>query len=101
MVAQRVESEGKRESQWLRQHGDLRTEVPAWRRRTEGETRWTVAIVIAIGIALQTAVPGRLLLLRPVWLAPAVQGAFLVALVIANPHRINRESRLLRALSLV
>lgn len=101
MVARRVETEGKRESQWLRQHGDLRNEVPAWRRRTEGETRWTVAIVTAIGIALQTAVPNRLLLLRPVWLAPAVQGAFLVALVAVNPHRINKDSRLMRTLSLI
>lgn len=100
-VAQRLETEGKREAGWLHQHADVRHQLPAWRRKTAGEPRWTAAIVIAIGIALQIAVPDRLLLLRPAWAAPAVQGVLLAALVVANPHRINRKSRLLRTLSLI
>ena len=101
LVAQRLEEQGKRPAEWLHEHADVRHQLPAWRRKTNGEARWTVAIVVAIGIALQIAVPNRLVLLRPVWVAPAAQGALLLALVLANPHRINRESRMLRALSLI
>jgi hypothetical protein len=98
LVSKRLEVQGKREAKWL--HDRAATEVPAWRRRTEGETRWPVALVTAFGIGMQVALPGRLVLLRPVWVLPAVQGVLLVGLVMANPHRINKESRLLRALGL-
>ncbi len=101
MVAQRLQSEGKRQAGWLHEHADVRQQLPAWRRRTKGETRWTVAAVTAVGIALQVMVPGRLVLVHPVWVLPALQGALLAALVLANPHRIDRESRVLRALSLI
>jgi len=74
--------------------------VPAWQRKTDGEARWQVALVTAAAIALQLPVPGRLDLVRPAWILPAAQGALLVVLVMANPHRINRESTALRSLSL-
>jgi hypothetical protein len=74
--------------------------VPAWKRRTEGEARWPVAAAVAAAVALQFPVPGRLVLFRPPWLLPMIQGLLLLALVMANPHRINRESQALRALSL-
>jgi hypothetical protein len=74
--------------------------IPAWRRRTGGERRWQVAACTAVAIGLQAAVPGRLGVLRPVWILPALQGILLLALVLANPHRIDRESRVLRILSL-
>ncbi len=73
---------------------------PAWRRRTRGERRWQVAACTAVAIGLQVAVPGRLAVLRPVWILPALQGILLVTLVLANPHRIDRESRVLRMLGL-
>ena len=76
-------------------------QLPAWRRRTEGEPRWQAALCTAGGISMQIAVPGRLVLVRPAWILPAVQGLLLVALVAANPTRINRESRWLRWLALV
>src|SRR5579863_2190578 len=74
--------------------------VPAWKRRTEGEARWQVAVAVAAAVALQYPLPGRLVLLRPVWLLPTLQGLLLIALVMANPRRINRESRALRVLGL-
>jgi uncharacterized membrane protein len=74
--------------------------VPAWKRPTEGEARWQAGLAVAIAIALQFPLPGRLVLLHPVWLLPTVQGLMLVALIVANPHRINRESRALRMLGL-
>ncbi len=100
LVCQRLEAEGQRPVGWLHEHADVRHQLPAWRRRTNGEARLTVATVTAIAIALQVAVPGRLVLLRPVWVLPALQAALLAVLVLANPHRINKESRVLRTLSL-
>ena len=73
---------------------------PAWRRRTVGEPRWQVAACTAVAIGLQVAVPGRLVVLRPVWVLPALEGVLLLALVLANPHRIDRQSRVLRMLGL-
>jgi hypothetical protein len=75
-------------------------ELPAWRRRTAGEPRYQVALCTAAGIALQIAVPGRLVLLQPYWVLPAVQGLLLVVLFTANPHRINNQSHHLRWLAL-
>ncbi|HEV3381912.1 MAG TPA: hypothetical protein VG142_13150 [Trebonia sp.] len=75
--------------------------LPAWRRPTAGEARWQAAVCTAAAIALQVAVPGRLVLVSPSWILPVVQGALLIALVTANPHRINRASRRMRGLSLM
>ena len=73
---------------------------PAWQRRTRGERRWQVAACTAVAIGLQVAVPGRLAVLRPVWILIALQGILLVTLFLANPHRIDRQSRVLRTLGL-
>ncbi|MDX6331027.1 MAG: hypothetical protein QOI83_3410 [Streptomycetaceae bacterium] len=55
--------------------------------------------MIALIIGVQLAEPQRLTL-HPHWLLPALEGAFLVVLLVANPARINRESASLRAISL-
>jgi uncharacterized membrane protein len=75
--------------------------VPAWKRPTEGEARWQATVAVAVVIALQFPLPGRLILVHPVWLLPAVEALLLVTLVVANPHRINNESKAIRILSLV
>jgi hypothetical protein len=98
LVAQRLEAEGKRPASWLHEHSAVH--LPAWKRPTNGEARWQVALCTAAAIALQIAVPDRLMLLRPAWILLALQGLLLLGLVLANPHRINRESRVLRWLSL-
>lgn len=59
-----------------------------------------MAAATAVAIALQIVVPQRLNLVRPIWVLPAMQALLLVALVMVNPHRINRESQALRLLSL-
>jgi uncharacterized membrane protein len=74
--------------------------VPAWRRPTEGEARWQVALAVAVAVALQYPLPGRLALVHPFWLLPTLQGLLLILLLMANPHRINTESRAIRLLSL-
>jgi hypothetical protein len=75
--------------------------VPAWRRPTEGEARWQAAVAVAAAVALQFPLPGRLVLVHPVWLLPALEGLLLLILIVANPRHINRQSRALRLLGLV
>jgi hypothetical protein len=104
LVAQRLESEDVHAGEWLHGHTGVahqRPRVPAWRRRTEGELRWPVAITTAIAIALQVAVPGKLDLVSPSWILPTAQGALLIVLVTVNPQRIDRQSKIMRSLSLV
>ena len=74
--------------------------IPAWKRPTEGEARWQAAVAVAVAVALQFPLPGRLVLVHPVWLLPALEGLLLLILVMANPHRINIQSRALRLLGL-
>jgi hypothetical protein len=74
--------------------------VPAWKRATEGEERWQAAVAVAVAVGLQYPLPGRLVLLHPVWLLPTLQGLLLIALVMANPRRIDSGSRAVRMLGL-
>jgi hypothetical protein len=110
VVAQRLEAEGVHAAgEWLHDRAGLAAEaalhagraVPAWQRRTQGELRWPVTLSTAAGIALQVAVPGRLTLVSPSWVLPAAQGGLLIALAMANPTRIDRQSRALRSLALM
>jgi hypothetical protein len=103
VVSQRLEAAGMPATSLLHTHveGGHLPQLPAWRRRTEGEARWQVAFCTAVAIALQVAVPDRLTLLSPSWALPALEGVMLVCLIIANPHRINRQSRALRWFSLL
>jgi uncharacterized membrane protein len=80
--------------------GSARDFIPAWRRPTAGENRWQATLAVAVAVALQFPLPGRLVLVHPDWLLPTLQGLLLVALVMANPRRINTESRAIRLLSL-
>ena len=103
VVTERLQAEGVHANTML--HARAGTEhhphqLPAWCRPTMGEARWQVAICTAVAIGLQVMVPGRLVLLSPSWALPALQGAMLLVLIAANPHRINRQSRALRVFSL-
>jgi uncharacterized membrane protein len=79
----------------------LRRPLPSWRLPSDGEARWQVSLCTVVAIALQLPVHGRLALVHPDWIMPAVQGLLLIGLVAANPRRINQESRALRLLALV
>ena len=65
--------------------------IPAWKRVTEGEPRWHVALAVAVAICLQLPLPGRLVLFRPTWLLPLLEGVIFVMLIVLNPRRIDRE----------
>ncbi|MGH3265868.1 MAG: hypothetical protein ACRDNS_28185 [Trebonia sp.] len=104
MVAQRLESQGVHAGEWLHERAGaahVRPGLPAWRRKTQGELRLPVALTTAVGIALQVAVPDKLVLVKPTWIFPVVQGVLLIVLIGANPHRIDRQSTIMRSLSLV
>jgi uncharacterized membrane protein len=79
---------------------EQRVIAPAWRRITEGEPRWPASLAVVVAIGLQAALPSRLALV-PRWLIPGLEGLLLVALMIANPRRINRRSPPIRLAALV
>jgi hypothetical protein len=70
-------------------------DVPAWRRRTQGEHRWPVAVAVAVAIGVQLMLPERLVP-RPLYLLPALELVLLLGLTVVNPFRMNRESAALR-----
>ncbi|HUK68469.1 MAG TPA: hypothetical protein VLW50_06915 [Streptosporangiaceae bacterium] len=73
--------------------------VPAWLRHTRGEPRWPVTLTVIAAIGLQLVLPDRLGL-RPRYLLPALEGALLIGLIIANPVRIERRSRIVAVASI-
>ena len=74
--------------------------LPAWRRVTRGESRAAVTLAILAAIAMLAALPDRIAP-HPRWLLPGLAFLLLVGLTIANPKRIDRQSRALRTASLV
>ncbi|WP_344416403.1 hypothetical protein [Amycolatopsis minnesotensis] len=74
--------------------------VPAWQRRTEGESRWQAMAVVTGTLASQLALPGALVL-SPRWLLPALSTLLIVALLLVNPGKVDRRSRRERLISLV
>jgi hypothetical protein len=70
------------------------TVLPGWLRRTEAEQRWPAALAIAAAIIIHMVLPADLAP-RPRWLLPGLEGAMLISIVLVNPLRINRETRIL------
>jgi uncharacterized membrane protein len=64
-----------------------------------GEPRWPMASAVVVAIVLTLLLPGELRH-TPKWVIPCVEAALLIALIAADPGRIDRRSRLLRALSI-
>lgn len=80
----------------------LGSDLPAAQRRARevaGEERWPVTVAVAVAILLQATLSGRLAL-GPSGLSVGLEAALGIALLIANPRRINRRSRVLRVLSI-
>jgi uncharacterized membrane protein len=73
----------------------------AWGIPADAEPRWPAVLAILVAIGLQVVLPERVIEgLGPRWFIPVLEGVLLVALLIANPHRLGRESAALRLLSL-
>lgn len=74
--------------------------VPAWLRPTRGEPRWPVNLSIIAAIVLQLLLPSRFTEQLPPYLIPALEGALLVGLNVADPVRVQRGGTLMRAASI-
>lgn len=74
--------------------------APAWKRHTDGEQRWPYGLAILIIIVLQALLPARLRF-GPWWALAAVEFGLFLVLAAANPSRLNKRSKPLRALSMV
>jgi uncharacterized membrane protein len=94
-------------TEWLRRAEQLAAtsaegvRLPAWRRKTPGEPRWPVTLCVIAAIVLQLLLPAHLTRPVPTYLMPALEGALLVGLSIANPVRIERRGPAVRAASIV
>jgi hypothetical protein len=77
-----------------------RTLVPAWRRPTRGEHRWPVTVTVIVAVVLQIRLSDSLTRPLPHLLLPLLEVALGVGLAIVNPVRIERASRVTRAVSL-
>ncbi|MEV6769451.1 hypothetical protein AB0N05_12580 [Nocardia sp. NPDC051030] len=74
-------------------------QVPAWARRTTGESRWLATGAVVGIIAFQFLLPNQFTP-HPAWLIPALGVVLMVILWIGNPIRIDREESWLRRCSL-
>ncbi|WP_228535834.1 hypothetical protein [Nocardia sp. BSTN01] len=70
-------------------------EIPAWKRRTAGESRWAATAAMVGIIVLQLLLPHHFQL-RPIWLLPLLEVLLLIVLVVSSPVRLNREEIWLR-----
>jgi uncharacterized membrane protein len=83
----------------LAEHGGPAARRPAWMRSTRGERRWPVTLSVIAAAVLQGLVPPHLTGLPP-FLIPALEGALLIGLSIANPVRIERRGTPVRTASI-
>jgi uncharacterized membrane protein len=65
-----------------------------------GEARWPMAGAVLAAMVLTILLPDAVRA-GPRWLLPVIEGVLLVAVIAADPGKINRRSRLLRTVSIV
>ena len=81
--------------------GHERDDRVAWGVPADHEPRWAALLAVLVAIALQVILPERVIQgLGPRWLIPVLEGVLLVALLVTDPHRVDREGSALRWLSL-
>jgi uncharacterized membrane protein len=73
-------------------------QVPAaWGAVARSEPRWPATLAIVAAAVLQVVLPDRVISgLGPRWLVPAVEGALVLVLYVANPRHITGEARYAR-----
>lgn len=76
--------------------------VAAWGTPSLKEPRWPAVLAVLFAGGCQFVLPDRVIGgLGPRWLLPALEGAFALALLVANPSHLNKESGRLRLASLM
>ena len=73
--------------------------MSADRNESSGEKRWPMALTVVVAMTLPFLLPARFSL-APQWVIPVVLAMLLIALVIADPGRIDRRSTVVRVLSI-
>ncbi len=73
--------------------------MDAWSADVKGEKRWPMAVTLLVAMALPFLLPPQYSI-APRWIIPAIEALFLVALIVADPGRIDRRSTFVRTLSL-
>jgi hypothetical protein len=91
-----VDESKQHEAEDQGEEADLEAE---WGERSRREPRWPASIAVVIAIGLQVVLPDRLLL-GPRWVAPSLEGALGIALLVVSPQRHTRESMVVRSLSI-
>jgi hypothetical protein len=82
-------------------NGKSRDDQVAWGIPSGNEPRWPPLTALVVAIVLRAVLPSSVVgVLGPWWLIPSVETALLIALIITNPHREDREESNLRLLSL-
>lgn len=75
--------------------------VPAWLRPTRGERRWPITLSVMAAIVLQILLPPHVTDWLPRALLPALEGALLIGLTVADPVRVERGGTLMRAATII
>ena len=79
-----------------------RDDAAAWGIPSHGEPRWPALLAVLGAIALQLSLPDRLISgLGNRGLIPALEGALIVVLLIANPGHISPEESRLRVVGVI
>lgn len=73
--------------------------VPAWARKTAGESRWAATAAMVGILVVQFYLP-RQFVVGPRWLVPGIGLILMLILVVASPFRLDREEFWLRRFSL-
>jgi hypothetical protein len=69
-------------------------------REHPGESRYPAAAAIAVAIVLYAALPSALVVLGPRFLVPGLELVLLVPLLVGNPRRMTRQTKVLRWVSI-
>ncbi len=64
-----------------------------------GERRWPMAVTLVVAMTLPFLLPQRFTV-GPIWIVPVLEALLLVALMVADPGRIDRRSTIVRTLSI-
>ncbi|MGV9666660.1 DUF1345 domain-containing protein [Nocardia niigatensis] len=75
-------------------------QVPAWARRTAGESRWAATAAIMGILILQLYLP-RQFVVGPGWVVPGIGLLLLAILMVSSPVRLDRDDVRLRRFSLL
>jgi len=74
----------------------------AWGEPSKVEPRWPASVAVVAAMALYLVLPQRLITgMGPRWLVPTLEGVLGVALLVAGPRRLSRESARLRSLAIL